>query len=284
MSTQHSSMVIVIPNYIRKVKLSEKQLPIYYEFKDGYIKAKNKLIPDRYLSEEGLKNKILNEGKTNAGDLKQGYDLGVFRNNKYIGQFASKDEDRYYLINSNNERIISNPRRVGTPRLMVINGQSIYSGALKEHARGTIMDAIKSSFAPYLQNTPKITEYPIRIRCYLYDTVKNEFDNSKDLEAEGIRWDIGNRMYPYMKAFADLLTIGGKFKGVTIDKILEDDDRLHLVEDGGCVFMPIEKSENRKLVFVIGKIGEDFNKAIEPYEKEQLWLITNNKYYKDGTR
>lgn len=269
MSTQHS-MVIVIPQYLRKVKLSEKQLPIYYEYKDGYIKAKNKVLPDKYLTEEGKKNRILNEGKLKITDLKSDYAL--YRDNK----------DRIFLVTSTtNIRIIANPIKVGTPRYVVINGQSIYSGMLKEHARGTIMDAIKASFAPYLQNTPKITEYPVRIRCYLYDTVKNEFDNSKDLESEGIRWDIGNRMYPYMKAFADILTMGGKFKGVTIDKILEDDDRLHLVEDGGSVFMPIEKSENRKLVFIVGKIGEDFNKAIEPYEKEQLWLIKNSKYYGD---
>ncbi len=261
---------VVIPQYVRKVKMSDKQNPIYYEYKDGYIKAKNKPLPDKYLTEQGKQNRILNEGKIDLKDLLPTYTL-VLGTNK-----------REFLYNIQTRlKVVANPLKVGTPRMKVINAQDIFSGKIQSFEKESIMLKIKKTFVPYIQNLPafKPEDYPLRIRLYVYDTVKNEFDRSL-MEDAGTRWDMINRSYMYSKAFGDLLVEGLVDKSIKTTKVLVDDDRLHVTEDGGGVFCPIDNPNNRKLVFVIGKDDEHFAKEIEPIEQDRLWLLKTNKFYK----
>ena len=265
---------IVIPQYIRRVKMSEKQIPVYWEFDGKHIKAKNKHLPDKYFTKEGLEAKILNNGIIKQQYLKDSYKLQNFH--------TTSKNNRTYLVNSKGDKILANPLKVGTPRIKMINAQDIFSGKIQSFEKEAIMYKIKQHFAPFIQNMSAldVSMYPVRIRLYLYDTVKNYHDRSLQ-DDSGTRWDIINRSYMYMKAFGDLLVEGLKDKSINVPKILIDDERLFLTEDGGCVFMPIDKHENRKLVFVIGKDDEKFNESIKDLENEHIWLIKNNRFYKE---
>lgn len=274
---------IVIPNYLREVKLSEKQIARYWEFlPNGQVKSKNKVLPNKFLSTEGAINRIKNNGKVNPDDLLNKYEAKAFKKKNKEGVIHYKT---YVVYKGTDNRVIANYQTVGTPNIRVINGQSIYSGEIQSFEKETIMLAIKKSYIPYIQNIRpfNLEDYPLRIRLYLYDSVKNMYDRAK-ADVEGTRWDLINRGYPYMKAFADLLVDGLTDKSIQIPKVLIDDDRLHLTEDGGCVFCPIENSDNRRLVFIIGKDDENFSKEIEEIEKDRLWLIKNNKFYNGNDR
>ena len=265
---------IVIPQYIRRVKMSEKQIPVYWKFDGKHIKAKNKHLPNKYFTKEGLEALVLNNGIVKQEYLKEGYKIKSFRIK--INHF------KHYLVNGSDVKILANPFKVGTPRIKMINAQDIFSGKIQSFEKEAIMFKIKQHFAPFLQNNRAldVSMYPVRIRLYLYDTVKNYHDRSLQ-DDSGTRWDIINRSYMYMKAFGDLLVEGLKDKSINVPKILIDDERLFLTEDGGCVFMPIDKHENRKLVFVIGKDDERFNESIKDLENEHVWLIKNNRFYKE---
>lgn len=264
---------IVIPQYIRRVKMSEKQIPIYWKFDGKHIKAKNKDLPNKYFTKEGLEAKILNNGVIKKEYLKKEY--------TFLHTLGKKTET-FLIYNSNNQKVLANPLKVGTPRIKMINAQDIFSGKIQSFEKEAIMYKIKQHFAPFIQNMSalEVSMYPVRIRLYLYDTVKNYHDRSLQ-DDSGTRWDIINRSYMYMKAFGDLLVEGLKDKSINVPKILIDDERLFLTEDGGCVFMPIDKHENRKLVFVIGKDDEKFNESIKDLENEHVWLIKNNRFYKE---
>ncbi len=271
-------LIITIPDYIRKVKLSEKRQPIYWEYKDGKIKAGNKLLPSKYFTEEGLKNVIRNNGKILYTDLKPCYRLRHYYNNRVTTDTTKK----CYLClktGDNVERLISNPDKVGTPNMKIINSQDMYSGKVREHTRGALVVGIKQFMFPFVQNLSKITDYPVRLKLYLYDTVQNEFDNTKDKDVEGRRWDLGNRTYFYIKCFLDLISNDARYGLIDFKKILIDDDRLHITEES-AVFCPINKSEKKKLVFVLAKDDENFHKVIEPFEKDRLNLLKNNLHYK----
>lgn len=92
----------------------------------------------------------------------------------------------------------------------------------------------------------KSITYPLYIHLEIHDTVRNVYDRSK--KGEGIRWDVGNRAYPYIKTLVDFLVDGYK----DIEPIIIDDDRLHVMGEG-YTFHPIEEGEECKLVFKIYK-------------------------------
>jgi len=127
----------------------------------------------------------------------------------------------------------------------------MYSGVLNEFTRAKIVNLLKKDYYEKIQlyNFPVVgildeNDYPIRIELEIVDTIKNVYDRTK--KGNGIRWDVGNRAYPYLKTFVDFLVDGHKqFKG-----ILPDDDRLH-VEGESYYFTPCDNHEDRKLIFRI---------------------------------
>lgn len=226
--------------------MSEKQRAIYFEWNGLYIKGRNKTLPISF-----YKNKFDIPVHTKIEDLKDGLVIGCVKNGKVVSTYRDTEllptslqnnNLKYYLCKTNGnkfEPIVCNPKKVGTPNMYLIKGQDIYSGNLREHQRGKVMDAIKQCYLPYIKDLPVIDSYPVKIKCDVYDTIKNFYDRSKDL---GQRWDVDNFAYPYMKAFPDLL--------VSLKK-LKDDDRLHLPSSIHVDFVPIKNHDNRKLVFTI---------------------------------
>lgn len=237
---------IEIPKFVRKIKVSEKQKARYFEWNGIFIKG-NKPIPISYFKDKKNipKHPMLEH-------LKDEYSICSFKNKKYRNIFKASSQlpktsvlleefkDLKFYLCKNNIPILSNPTKIGTPKYYLIKGQDIYSGNLREHFKGMVMDKIKQSYFPYVRDMPVIDVYPIKIDCELYDTIKNPYH--KVDHHLGQRWDIDNYVYPYMKAFPDLLTSLKKIK---------DDDRLHLPSAIAVKFIPISNHEDRKLVFTI---------------------------------
>jgi hypothetical protein len=261
-------IIITIPQFVRKIQVSEKQRAVYYEWNGIFIKGKGRKIPVFFFKDKKNIPKF-----PNLEDLKEGYFIGAFIGNKLIKSFTStafieyhksvyeekaNKKCRYYLCTDNNgmfsqescKPILCNPKKVGKPKHYLIKGQDIYSGNLREHFRGMVMDKIKECYYPYVKDLPVIDSYPIKIECDLYDTVKNSYDKTGDL---GQPWDVDNYCYPYMKAFPDILVREGK---------LRNDDRLHFPSSIHVRFFPIKDHSKRKLVFTISldersEIAED---------------------------
>lgn len=156
-----------------------------------------------------------------------------------------------------------------------INSNKFVFGELSRLQKFHILNKVKESIAPYLQNITPFTkeESPIRIKQYIYDS----FTDSIVINSN---WDIGNRSFIYGKAFCDLLVKGIKYKGLNIPKLILDDNVLNLTEDPtGAVFCPIDKHDNRRLVFIIGTDCKEFNDYIKELETERLSLLKRNDYY-----
>lgn len=270
---------VEIPQYIRKVKMSNSQRKVYFEWDGTTIKAKGIKIPRKFFKDknnyptnieiEDLHSNfcitIINDKGKIVDYIKENKRLPRnLINNKYKYRLYSKESDEYTPV-------IANIKKVGTPRMYLINGQDIYNGFLQEHAKGFVMDKIKECYLPHISSLPIITDYPVLISCEVHDTISNYYGANK-LDSVGQRWDVDNLVYPYLKAFPDLLVKEGKMK---------DDDRLHMPGSIGAIFIPIDEHENRKLVFIISKVdrpeiiqNEIYKKYHkESYESEDTLLI-----------
>lgn len=271
--------------------MSKSQLNVYFEWNGVGIKAKKHKVLQRYLQKDisAVLNPALIDYKIEH--FKDVYVIGTFSKsgNKLIS-YTRNTEDlpdvlqskyKYILCEIKEdsiEPVIANHTKAGKPRMYLIKGQDIYSGNLREHMRGFVMDKIKECYYPFIKDLKPIDFYPVKIRCEVHDTIKNNY--AKDKDEFGGRWDIDNLVYPYLKAFPDLLVR---------EKILKDDDRLHLPSSIHAEFVPIDNHEERKLVFIIEKderevlknntLFQRFHK--ESFESEDTELVKDDLEIKE---
>lgn len=202
-------VIVEIPEYIRRVKLSEARNAKYYEFGKKHPKAKRFLNKDKY-------------------DWKD-----------FNGR-------RFLICLETGEKVISNPRAAGTPRILTINGQKIYNGEVSKHIRNKVLSEIKESFAPYVNTLDVINEFPLRIEMEIHDVIRESSGDSL--------WDIDNRAWPYIKGFQDCLTGNRDKKGKYRNKqVVPDDNILYITQPPAPKFIPVDNEEDRKLVFKIVK-------------------------------
>lgn len=163
--------IIRIPEYIRRIKLSESRRARYYE--------KGKSVPpyvNKKIAEKVYKYKAFKVG----------------------------GKRKYFLVDGDGNRVVANPRVAGTPRYKVINGQQFYKGALHSAERRKIIEAIKEDIRQHLDRVVPIDKdhYPVQIKVEVYDQIL-------DPEIKDQLWDLDNRFYPYQKAFQDILVEEG---------------------------------------------------------------------------
>lgn len=228
---------IEIPEYIRQVTLSNKRRSLYWIFDKQAVKSRNKILPASFIKPEYKEEYKKNNVFWNVM-LKSMYD------------FKTEKGHTYLVYKATGQKVLANPRTAGTPKVVVINSQNLYSGTMNEFERIKIVTAIKESFLPYVKTLNPIKDYPIKVSLEIQDTIVNEFG--------GARWDLDNRGYLYFKCFMDLITTGKT--GIT-DKegnrltrmapILIDDSSMYVTGVGGLTFTPIENSKDRKLIFTI---------------------------------
>lgn len=288
---------VEIPDYLRQIKVSDNQIPIYYTWDGNTIRSKKRPLPEKYIQED-FREKIKEDTKgiVLPQYLKKDFSIGIFKGDRLQGildrvekdktesiRWIIRDEElpktvrnknRKYCLMKDSERILANPKVVNTPRILTIRGQDLYNNKVKEHLRGFVIQSIKQSFVPYVKDIEIIKDYPVRVRCYLFDTFDNVLDKNKG------RWDVGNRILPYSKAFLDLLATGSDGQTKYFEPKLIDDERLYVTEDPqGGVFCPIPEGHQSKLVFVIAKDDETFSENIKEIEQERLNLLKNHPKY-----
>lgn len=133
------------------------------------------------------------------------------------------------LIDNNGECVVANPRTIGKPKYVTINGQALYNARMSPHIRSKIVNAVKDSFVPHIQGIEPIENLPVRISLKLYDTIRQA------------NWDLDNQ-WLYNKCFQDLIVKHG---------ILPDDDIKYITKAGAPEFCPVDNEQDRKLVFII---------------------------------
>lgn len=176
--------------YLEKILVSQKRNPKYY------YKSKLDKIPKRY---------------TNLLGSKYNFDSS--------GCLYSVDD---------NQRVIANPRSVGTPKYWQINNQSIYNGGLHPQVRAGYVNKIKDFIRPYLSKLKPFTEFPLRIELTIY---------SKEMKT-----DLDNKGSLFFKCFQDLLTKEG---------IIPDDSIEYITDTGRTIWI---KSEEEHMEFKITEI------------------------------
>ena len=126
-----NEQIIKIPQYITRIKVSDKRRAIYY--------YRNSRIPAKYQS-----------------------DRYIFKPKKYIG--GTKD----ILYDTMDKTfIVKNKSTVGTPRYITIGGNMLYAG-LNEFIRVKIVTEIKNDFTRFIQQLEPITKFPIQIDAQIH--------------------------------------------------------------------------------------------------------------------
>lgn len=283
---------IYIPNYIRRVKLSEERRAIpyvWYGHEEGIRgkrspMSKGKRIPNKYLQYKVRKGKPVQPYQLKTRYIMVAETTGV--NNLVLDKTASWDEAvyeckefytekqmeflKFYIRDAQTgQRVIANPNVAGTPKWQTIRGQDFYSGNLNHYARNKIMFAIKQSFVPFVMNVKPLRkeDYPVYIVTEIHDSISNELSNGDE------PWDVRNRVYPYGKAIEDLLVTGHCGDQVKqLDPVLVDDDRLHVVGSFDK-FVPID-NENMEVkrwitVKIVKCTNEHTNKLVNEYKSHE---------------
>lgn len=124
---------IIIPNYLRKVKLSESRKVKLYS-------AGNLPKAKKYQD-------------------KSKYDWAIVNGKSVLVELSTGNP------------VIANPKAMGTAKWQTINGQAIYNGQMHTHSRAKIFNELKESFAEYINKMDVITNTPIRIQAEIHDTV-----------------------------------------------------------------------------------------------------------------
>lgn len=271
-----------IPNYLREIEVSKSQRPKYYYWDGKDIKSKSKKLLKKYIKkdEETLNRIAYRNGCVYPIDLLSNYSIGYFNKKKKLDAILDYNNNKYegfdkitdlihirqeytefsfdnciaILIDNDLNPVIANETQAGKPKRIIIKGQDMYSGVLNEFTRAKIVNELKASYYNQFKNKSKSwyklknsIEYPLYIHLEIHDTIRNKYDRSK--KGDGIRWDVGNRAYPYLKTFVDFLVDGYE----TLPSLIEDDDRLHIMGEGYS-FHPIEEGEQNKLIFKIYKV------------------------------
>lgn len=136
-----NTIIVEIPKYLRKVKLSEARKAKYYEAGKAAPKAK------RY------------------HDRKR-FDYQIHGTRSFLTDLET------------GEKVIANPRAAGTPRYIAINGQKLYNGEMHKHIRNKVLSEIKQQYAPYINQLDVITEFPLMIEMEVHDIIREPSSNS----------------------------------------------------------------------------------------------------------
>lgn len=198
-----------------------------------YVKGGKRKIPDKYLKDDSY----------------------GFRFFPVVNK--GKKTEKLFLVDVKTEkRVIANKHLVGEQNIKNINGQDIYNGLVQSHDRNNLIGQIKKNIRPYIIPLPVIASYPIRIDVFFFDTIGDEE------YSQGQDWDLDNRSFPYCKALADELKKQGK---------IVDDNRYYITEPPHGIFVPVDDTQDRKLVVRIYKDTRTVILNNYLYKKKHGW-------------
>lgn len=135
------------------------------------------------------------------------------------------------LLGKDGKPLIANPASVNKPRIKKINGQELYSGNMPPHLRSKIVNCIKEQFQEVVRKCNPLSEFPIAITAELH-TIPG-----------AMNWDLDNQ-WIYHKCFQDALVAA---------EIIPDDNIFYITQAPAFSYHPVERLEDRKLVYRITK-------------------------------
>lgn len=135
------------------------------------------------------------------------------------------------LLDDNKNPIVANPASVNKPRIKKINGQELYSGNMPPHLRSKIVAVLKEHFEQQICKCNRISDFPIAIEAELY-TIPGVMN-----------WDLDNQ-WIYHKCFQDALVS---------QQIIPDDNIFYITKAPAFSYHPVERLEDRKLIYRITK-------------------------------
>jgi hypothetical protein len=144
----------------------------------------------------------------------------------------SKSRRIKYRILKSGQKIISNKKTAGKPRLWRVNGQGMYNGSLNPIMRATITKYYHKYLEQFviLNLLPFDTEnFPLSVSLDIYEIREDKIP------------DIGN-LWIWLKWFEDVLTEC---------EIIPDDNPTYIIENGPIKYIWVNNIEDRKLVFKI---------------------------------
>lgn len=139
-----------------------------------------------------------------------------------------------YLQDENGDRVVANPRSVGTARYETLSGNSFSSGYGAPYIRHKLVKALKNSYRPHIkkQMRPfKNNEYPLVVTWDMYTVVG--------------RFDMSNFWF-YYKYFEDALVDTTLPTG---GNVLVDDDIKYVTHPASPRIIPVENWSDRKFIF-----------------------------------
>jgi len=157
------------------------------------------------------------------------YTKGTHIPKKYQKYKAYDSKSR--LLGADGKPLVANPASVNKPRIKKINGQELYSGNMAPHLRSKVVACIKESFQEHLSKVPQVDFFPLAIEAELH-TVPGT-----------MMWDLDNQ-WIYHKCFQDALSAQG---------IIPDDNIFYITKAPAFSYCPVERLEDRKLVYRLNK-------------------------------
>ncbi len=143
------------------------------------------------------------------------------------------------LRDQNNEKVIANPKVVGTPRYEILSGNKIVTGYGSHHTRNKVSNALKDFFRPFARTLAPFEEedFPLRVEWDFYTSL------------DRINFDLSNFWF-YYKYFED--SLHEKKNPVTKEElipILPDDNVQYITHPPGPRLIPVDSFEDRRFVF-----------------------------------
>lgn len=235
---------IIMPDFPRVVRLSEHRRAWYY-IKTKVLAGTHKLPADclkevdittrLHMTPEENKELISKEYKATKR-LPKRIKYFIVDPTKYAWKLHKKGKNKFEerLIDiRTKEFVVRNHLTAGTPNDEIINGQNFYNSKYDPYTAGKIMTTIHEYMYSFLKGLQPITEYPIIIDGFMYDYGRECTISGKT----GRTWDVGNRSFPYNKAFEDVL----QHKG-----IVKEDDFEHVVGSPRLIFVNLDRNQEFK--------------------------------------
>lgn len=142
------------------------------------------------------------------------------------------------LMDADGEAIIANAGVVNKPRMLKINGQSLYSGNMNPMVRSKVVNVLKDAMRASIPKDIQLG-YPVRVEADLYAPLAAK------------NWDLDNQ-WIYHKCFLDALVAEG---------CLPDDNIMFITQAPAFRYFPCDHIEDRKIVYRI--VPEDRPEILE---------------------
>jgi hypothetical protein len=233
---------IVIPEFIESVTLSNKRRAIYFRENADFIERTDGKAINLSIIHKDYKAraKMLRLKRVHKKHIASKFKIGI----------------QGYLTDKSGERVLANPIAAGTPKKMSINFQNLYSGKMNHYMRAEVVKAVKNNMLSHViaavNRNITLDSFPLYIIMKYCNTEKKNGSTT---------WDVGNACILYTKCFLDLIstgtngdTVAGRKKIQYFEPLIPDDQHTYVRADPWPLFIPVEKSEDRKLIFEFFKL------------------------------